>query len=232
MPRPADRSNCIEYPAFTILGKKAVRKGVEGTRATYTRSGAAATIDLFGYSTPGSHLQAKGAGIPSTDLDADAASGFYFARLGQPSAGFDPNESIVLRNLSDTPNTRSIVHVTDGITIGEATYYNTPSAGHAKGDLVVTASTSDDQNTAPLTVVDIGTLPATGAADAPRTATFADGPAAGISAPPAMLKVTSAMGGSASVAVKIVGDASPVAADDRRHRRHRPDRRGRPRGRC
>jgi hypothetical protein len=120
--------------------------------------------------------------------------------------------TLVLRNLTDVPSTRSIVRLTDAVAIDEATYYNTPSAGHAKGDLVVTARTSDDQNTAPLTVVDVGTLPAAGPADGPRTATFGDGPGAGVSAPPAMVKVTSAMGGSTSIPVTIVGDASPVTA--------------------
>jgi hypothetical protein len=209
--RPAD-TNCVEYPQFSVLGKKAVRSGVEGTRATYTRTGSTTHIDLFGHSAPGAHLQAAGNGIPSTDLDADAASGFYFTRLGLPTTGFNPADTIVLRNLTDVPGSRSIVRVTDAVTIDEATYYNTPTAGHQKGDLVVTARTSDDQNNAPLTVVDVGNLPAGATVDGPRTATFADGPGAGISAPPAILKVTSAMGGSASVAVKIVGDASPAAA--------------------
>ena len=205
-------TNCIEYPQFTIVGKQAGRKGVEGTRATYTRSGATTSIDLFGYSAPGAHLQAGGSGIPTTDLNADEASGFYFARLAEPTATFDPGKTLVLRNLTDVPSTRSIVRLTDAVAIDEATYYNTPSAGHAKGDLVVTARTSDDQNTAPLTVVDVGALPAAGPADGPRTATFGDGPGAGVSAPPAMVKVTSAMGGSTSIPVTIVGDASPVTA--------------------
>ncbi len=85
----------------------------------------------------------------------------------QPTATFDPAETIVLRNLTDVPSTRSIVRLTDAVKIDEATYYNTPSDGHAKGDLVVSARTSDDQNTAPLTVVDVGSLPVGGAADAP-----------------------------------------------------------------
>ncbi len=104
------------------------------------------------------------------------------------------------------------MRLTDAVEIDEATYYNTASAGHAKGDLVVSARTSDDQNTAPLTVVDVGSLPAGGAPDGPRTATFADAPGAGVSAPPAMVKVTSAMGGSTSIPVTIVGDASPAIA--------------------
>ena len=83
-------TNCVEYPQFTVLGKQAARKGVEATRATYTRHGDSTNIDLFGYSAPGAHLQAAGSGIPSTDLNADEASGFYFARLGQATAGFDP----------------------------------------------------------------------------------------------------------------------------------------------
>ena len=209
--RPTD-VNCVEYPQFTVLGKKAARKGVEGTRATYTRHGEATNIDLFGYSAPAAHLQAAGSNIAATDLNADEASGFYFARLGQATATFDPAQTIVLRNLTDVPSTRSIVRLTDAVKIDEATYYNTPSDGHAKGDLVVSARTSDDQNTAPLTVVDVGSLPVGGAADGPRTATFGDGPGVGISAPPAMVKVTSAMGGSASVPVTIVGDASPHTA--------------------
>ncbi len=209
--RPTD-TNCIEYPQFTIVGKQAVRKGVEGTRATYTRSGATTSIDVFGYSVPGARLQAGGSGVPSTDLNADEASGFYFARLAEATATFDPGQTLVLRNLTDVPSTRSIVRLTDAVAIDEATYYNTPSAGHAKGDLVVTARTSDDQNTAPLTVADVGTLPVAGSVDGPRTATFPDGPGAGISAPPAMVKVTSAMGGSTSIPVAIVGDASPAIA--------------------
>ncbi len=87
---------------------------------------------------------------------------------------------LTLKNLTDTPNTRSIVRLTDGVVIDEATYYNSALSGHARGDLVVTAHTTDDQNTAPLTVVDVGDLPAGAAADAPRTVTFGDGPGAGI----------------------------------------------------
>jgi hypothetical protein len=209
--RPAD-TNCIEYPQFTILGKKAVRAGVEGTRAVYTRKGATTTVDLFGTSGPGAHLQVKGATIPSTDLDADAASGFYFSRLAQPTATFDPADVLTLRNLTDQPNTRSIVRLTDGVVIDDATYYNSAAAGHARGDLVITAHTTDDQNTDPLTVVGVGELPAAGAADAPRTGTFADDPASpGIAAPPATIRVTSTHGGAASVAVQIAGAVTPPA---------------------
>ena len=210
--RPTD-TNCIEYPQFSILGKKAVRAGVEGTRAVYTRKGATTTVDLFGTSAPGAHLQVKGTTIPSTDLDADAASGFYFSRLSQPTASFDPADVLTLRNLTDQPNTRSIVRLTDGVVIDDATYYNSATGGHARGDLVVTAHTTDDQNRDPLTVVGVGELPAGAAADAARTVTFADDAASpGIAAPPATIRVTSTRGGSASVAVKITGDATPVAA--------------------
>ena len=210
--RPTD-TNCIEYPQFSILGKKAVRAGVEGTRAVYTRKGATTTVDLFGTSAPGAHLQVKGTTIPSTDLDADAASGFYFSRLSQPTASFDPADVLTLRNLTDQPNTRSVVRLTDGVVIDDATYYNSATGGHARGDLVVTAHTTDDQDRDPLTVVGVGELPAGAAADAARTVTFADDAASpGIAAPPATIRVTSTRGGSASVAVKITGDATPVAA--------------------
>ena len=220
-------TNCIEYPQFTIVGKKAVRAGVEGTRAVYTRQGATTTVDLFGTSAPGAHLQVKGTTIPSTDLDADAASGFYFSRL-RSRPPFDPADVLTLRNLTDQPNTRSIVRLTDGVVIDDATYYNSATAGHARGDLVVTAHTTDDQNTDPLTVVGVGELPAGAAADAPRTVTFADDPASpGIAAPPATIRVTSTHGGFASVAVKIAGDVTPAAATTagdhgrRRYRRRR-----------
>ena len=139
-----------------MLGKQAVRKGVEGTRATYTRHGEATNIDLFGYSAPGAHLQAGGSNIASHRPERGRGQRLL---LRAPRSG----DGHVRSGPDDRPaqphrraGTRSIVRLTDAVKIDEATYYNTPSDGHAKGDLVVSARTSDDQNTAPLTVVDVG----------------------------------------------------------------------------
>ena len=209
VPRPPADTDCIEYPEFTVLGKKAP---AAASRARVPRTPAPARprhrpVRLLG---AGAHLQAAGDGIRRTDLDADAASGFYFARLGQATAGFDPTERSCCATSPTCPHAVDRApHRQRLDRRGDLLQHRVRRAregrpGRQGAHVRRPEHRRPDRRGRRHPAVQ-------GPANGLARPTFADGPGAGTSAPPAFVKVTSVMGGSAP-AGHVVGSASPAAA--------------------
>ena len=186
---------------FSVQGRYATNAGVDVDRAVYSQQAdGTGTVDVFASSESNQSIQAKASplGFATTLLQAD--QGRYYARL-PVTGGVPDGATIDVVNAGDKPVATKTARLTDIVTITSAAYTTGPPAA---GTLVVNAASSDALNKPALTVTGFGPL------DAAGTGTFAT------LAPPPMITVTSARGGSATIAVSAAGPASaalpPVAA--------------------
>lgn len=168
---------------FTVQGRLATVTGVQLDRAVYERDSAGAvTLDVFASSEPGQTLTTSVAGLPDAPLAGNGGS--YYARL---DVGGTVPISVTVTNTGDVPPTGVAREVTDAVDVSQADY----DAGSQT--LTVIASSSD--------VAGAPTLIVSGA----DLVDSAPGGISGISAPPAVVTVTSAAGGSTNRAVSGVG---------------------------
>jgi hypothetical protein len=185
--------NRILTSLFTVQGKLATRAGVDIGRAVYSRSGGAATVDIFASSEPGQNIAGQSTAIATTRLREHGSN--YFARLS--SVGGIP-ASIEVNNLSDVPVSSKVAPIVDAVTVASCVYDSSART------LSVDATSADLDSPPMITVVGFGPLVG-------GSAVFA-----AIDAPPVQVRVTSSHGGVATADVSIVGapfDPLPIVAD-------------------
>lgn len=183
-----------ESDQFTLLGR--VHPGpiasiLTGQRATYTRNGSGAWLDVFASAEAAIGglppvLSFTGPGIFGRIMKDDGAGHFY----GQ-GAPIDVNvlpPSIFVTNNADNPPSSIELQLIDIVTITEASF--------AQGTLTVKADSSDQLALPALAVEGYGPM-TNGQLDVPN-----------LPAPPARVKVLSAAGGSSSL--DVTTDAEPV----------------------
>lgn len=164
---------------FTVQGRLATVVGVGLDRAAYTRDAAGnVALDVFVDSEPGQTVTVSGAGVPDTALNGNGGS--YYARV---NTGTTVPPSVTVTNAGDVPPSTVTGTVTDAVDVSSASYDPLTQT------LTVTAVSSDAVAAPVLTVSgdDLtgnppGTIP-------------------GITAPPATVTVSSALGGSTRRAV-------------------------------
>lgn len=168
---------------FTVQGRLATVTGVRLDRAVYARDSAGAVrLEVFASSEPGQTLTASVAGLPDTPLLGNGGS--YYARIDLNTA---VPASVTVTNTVDVPPSTVTGGVTDAVEVSQADY------DPVNQTLTVTAASSD--------VVGAPTLTVSGA----DLVDSAPGAISGISAPPSIVTVTSALGGSTTRAVSGLG---------------------------
>lgn len=183
----------LETDQFGLQGKMSTNRGVNADSALLNGD----MIDVFASSGPDSQLQVDGQGtsFETTPMVSDPGGGRYYARI--KFTGSAP-ENIKITNIGDKPASSSTVKVTK------------PS------DVLVTKAVFDGTNltvgavsTEPgaLTITDLGVLDNT----SPGTQSEKSFP---VKAPPAMVTVTTASGGSDSLPVMVSGGAATPAGLD------------------
>lgn len=185
-PDPEDPGNIdkVYTEGFVLQGRLATTVGVDVRRAVYFRDAAGTvTVDVFARSEPGQTLEVTGTDLTAAPLQG-GTDGNYLART---TAGDVPTE-VTVTNRTDDPPWPQNAPVTDAVEITEAVY------DRAAGALTVTAASSDEQSPPELTLTGRG-LPEN---TAPGTLDDVD-------APPAIVTVRSARGGSATRHVTVVG---------------------------
>ncbi|WP_306207566.1 PKD domain-containing protein [Actinoplanes sp. RD1] len=181
-PDPADPTNPdkIFTDLFTVQGRLATRVGAEVTRAVYSRNAGAIVLDVFATSEPGQTLRAAGTTLTGAD-------GRYHTRaaVGEVPA------TLTVVNATDQPPTSAEAVVTDAVTVTVADYDT------AQRQLTVEAASSDLEDIPELVVTGFGPL-----TDGKQIFDELD-------APPAVVEVVSAHGGSARRHVLVTGPAGP-----------------------
>ncbi|WP_433297190.1 PKD domain-containing protein [Actinoplanes sp. CA-030573] len=180
---------------FSIQGRYATNAGVDVDQATYSTDGTSGTLEVFATSEPGQAIEVTGVpalGFRTTRLRG-GGNGHYYGRF--PITGpVPPGTKIEVVNAGDRPIARKTRPVVDVVRIEEVGY------DADAGTLTVRASSSDRTGPA-LSVTGFG----------PLTQTFT-----GVLAPPPIITVTSAAGGSTTVPLTGSGGtftpAAPVAA--------------------
>ena len=179
---PLATDDCIESNLFSMVGKYATNAGVSPNRATYTQSNAVGgQIDIFAVTEPLQDIQVDGYGNPLLIGDGN---GNYFARAQYSG---DPPAQLQITITSDTPDESKTISVVDQVTITKAEF------DVDAGILKVNAISSDTFNDPVLTASGFGALDASGKLEV-----------AGLAIPPQHITVTSARGGSATVAVVVM----------------------------
>lgn len=183
----------LETDQFTVQGKISTNQGVNGDSAVLNGN----MIDVFASSGSGAQLQVDGqSGVfETTPMLSDPDTGRYYARV--QFTGTAPT-SVKVTNIGDKPASSSQVNVTkpSGVMITKAIYDGT--------NLTVGAISSVGY---PLTVTGLGTV------EASATGTGAE-KSWPVKAPPAIVTVKTASGGSASLPVTISGGAATPAGLD------------------
>ncbi len=178
---PIATDDCIQMDQFSLIGKYATNADVNANRATYTQSNAdGGRIDVFANTEPGMDIQVDGFGSPVLIPDGN---GYYF---GQVNYNGNPPAQLQITNTSDTPDSTKSISVVDLVTITKADF------NADTGMLRVDAISSDTFNDPILTAVGFGALDNSGKLEVP-----------GLAIPPQNVTVTSARGGSATVAVVV-----------------------------
>lgn len=178
---PADpgNPNRVFTRLFTVQGRLATVAGVEVVRAAYRRTAAGAVkLDVFAGSEPGQTVTAGAAGLPDTPLSAEG--GNYYAAV---DAGATVPGSVVVTNTTDAPASSVTVPVTDAVDISQADF---------------------DADTATLTVAAVSSDAVAGPVLAVAGTDLPDSPVGvvPVAAPPAVVTVSSSLGGSASREVR------------------------------
>jgi hypothetical protein len=188
---------------FSVQGRYATNSGVDVDRAVYAQQAdGTGTVDVFASSEVGQSIQVKAnAAVGFSTSLLRGEQGRYFGRLPVTAAGGVPSGATIdVINAGDKPVALKTVKLADIVTITSAVY-TVGAAGSSQ--LVVTASSSDALNNPALAVTGFGPLVG-------GTGTFTT------DAPPPMITVTSARGGSATITVSVTGPPfsaiAPVAA--------------------
>lgn len=168
---------------FTLQGRAATVVGVRLDRAVYSRDAAGLVhLDVFAGSEPGQSLTLSGAGIPDTPLTGNGSS--YYVRV---DTGTGVPASVTVSNTTDLPPSAASGSVADAVDVSRAEY-------NAASQTLTVAAASSDVTAAPVLTVTGEDLP-----DSPP------GDIAGVAAPPPVVTVTSALGGSTRRHVSGVG---------------------------
>jgi hypothetical protein len=222
---PLKADSCRKTSSFTLTGRLhngAIASPLRVDRATYSRAGAAAQVDVSanakaGIGQPAPKLTAAASTVSPVLLDGPTALGEWYGQ-GIPVPSDAIPSVLTVINSSDVPPTAVTAHVTDLVTVKSATY--------AAGTLTVIATSSDKGDPAtlipPPTLVLDGipgavSLPSGGAADpAERTFTVAL-PVPAV--PPPTVRVSSSVGGQGQSDVLMGAAAAfpagvPLAVDD------------------
>jgi len=182
---------------FSVQGRYATNSGVDVDAATYsTGSSGGGTLEVFASSEPGQSIQVTAnpaLGFRTTRLRG-GSNGHYYGRF--PITGPVPaGATVEVVNASDMPAAKKTRVLTDVVRIDEVGY------DADAGTLTVKASSSDKARNPALTVTGIGPI--------------SGSPFTGVLAPPPTITVTSAAGGSATVALigagGTFGPSAPVA---------------------
>jgi hypothetical protein len=215
--------NSVSTNLFSIVGKIDTNAGLDQGHPTYSRSTTnGGFVDVQAHTDTGKSIKAQLPGAAVTTLRG-GADGNYVARL--PYTGAAPPASVMVENLSDKPVVVTHPHVTDLVTVTDATYDSDART------LTVTAASSDQAIPPTLAVAgygplvsgsqtlspaipDVGTdvaTPALTGSVTVGTKTFMN-----VAAPPETVSVTSAAGGTALSRVRDIGTAfasDPITAD-------------------
>ena len=185
-PDPNDPTNPdkVYTDLFVLQGRVARTHGAEIGRAVYTRSAAGeVVVAVFARSIPGQQLTLAIPALPDTPMQGGEDI-HYLARV---DAGGSVPEQITVTNTTDPTPVPTTADVVDAVEITQADY-STPAR-----TLTVAATSSDEQSPPALTVTGRGGL---------------SGPVGvltGLDAPPPVITVTSAAGGSSTRSVRVVG---------------------------
>ena len=118
--------NAIETNLFVIIGKKftgVVPPPLTVNRASYVRpSAASAQINVFAQSSGAATLVASGAGIPSTPLTRDAATGRFFAPIVPTTPASLPGFVRITASVAGAPDTIVDHALVDEISVSNATF--------------------------------------------------------------------------------------------------------------
>lgn len=175
--------NKVLTPLFVLQGRLATIAGVEIIRAVYTRTAAGAvTIDVFAESEPGQTIVVSGVGL--LDAAMQGANGNYFVHI---DAGNVLPAEITVTNTTDPVASVKIADLTDAVVITMADYDS------AAQTLTVAARSTDEGALPALTVSGPGLVGAPPGVLSP------------VAAPPAVLTVSSALGGTSTETVTGVG---------------------------
>ncbi len=193
-PANAIDANTAQLNEFVLQGQIATTLGV-GIRTAYvSRQGAETAVNVWAFAASGAQLQAS-SGATSVGMVERGTSGVFFGRVVLGAGAVVG--SVTVTNLTDFPPTAiAMAPVPDLVTVPSAVF----TVG---GDLVVTATSSDQVGNPALTAI------VDGAAPRVLTATGAGTAAAGLGllpgdAPPSAVEVRSAAGGSMVVPVAVV----------------------------
>lgn len=179
--------DCLQTDLFSLQGKVATIAGVAVTRATYTRTTAGTSIDVFAFSQPEQTMEVRGTGITTTPMRSDGLSQYY-ARVS--TTGARP-ASVTVVNTRDLPPSVMNVPLQDLISITRAEY------DVALQQLTIVATSSDAVGAPTLTADVFGPL-----ANGTLVMT-------GLAIPPAQVTVRSSLGGSTTRLVDVVQGTPP-----------------------
>lgn len=185
-PDPNDPTNPdkVYTDRFVLQGRVATVNGADVPRAVYSRTAAGdAVVDVFARSVPGQQLLITAPGLSDTSMQGGATRN-YVARA---DVGTTVPARVTVTNLTDPLPLPATADVVDAVEITQADY------DAATQTLTVAAASSDQQSPPTLTVSGRGGL---------------SGPVgvlSGVDAPPPVITVESAAGGSSTRTVRIVG---------------------------
>ncbi|MET8153834.1 PKD domain-containing protein [Actinoplanes sp. NPDC049668] len=182
---------------FSVQGRYATNAGVDIDQATYsTNADGVSVVEVFASSEPDQVIQVaanEALGFHTTSLRGGGSH--YYGRF--PAGAVAKGSKIEVINASDRPVTRKERALVDVVTITGVAYNSDAQT------LSVTADSSDDKSNPVLSVAGFG----------PITAGV---PFENVAAPPAVITVNSAAGGSATASVAGTGQVflptAPVAA--------------------
>ncbi|MEU7903565.1 PKD domain-containing protein [Actinoplanes sp. NPDC049118] len=181
---------------FSVQGRYATNAGVDIDQATYsTNADGTGVVEVFATSEPGQVIEVAGndaLGFHNTALRG--SGGRYYGRF--PATAVPKDSKIEVVNVSDRPTTRKSRSLVDVVTVTGVAYDSDAQT------LSVSAVSSDHTSNPALSVIGFGPI---------TSAPFQD-----VVAPPAVITVTSAAGGSATASVAGTGQVflptAPVAA--------------------
>ena len=134
-------TDCVELDLFSIMGREALRFGVDIDKAVYEKVGTTTHVNVFAHSVEGQQLDASVDGVVVGMTEG--SGGHYFARLPEPTTGgpWDVTKVTVL-NLSDVPPSDKVATITDQVSITVAQW------NADDGRLDITAQSSNEVDTA------------------------------------------------------------------------------------
>lgn len=185
-PDPGDPTNPdkVYTDLFVVQGRVARIHGAEIGRAVYTRGATGdVAVEVVARSVPGQQLTLTAPGLADTPMQGGDGV-HYVARVG--TGGTVPAQ-VTVTSTTDPSPVPTTADVVDAVEITRADY----SAGART--LTVAATSSDEQTSPALLVTGRGGL------SAPV------GALSGLDAPPPVITVTSAAGGSSTRSVRVVG---------------------------